>query len=64
MMTADIQEPPEVECELPCQACGCHAAFTAIAAPGARDNPLFLRCSACGKERTDLAAYYGELLDR
>ena len=50
--------PVELEFELPCQACGCHAVFTAIDHEGARVNPVFLRCCQCGAERTDLADLY------
>jgi hypothetical protein len=59
-MTEPLQ-PPEMEVELPCQACGCHAVFTAVAPPGERANPLYLRCCQCGRERTDLADLYNDL---
>lgn len=51
-------DPPELAFELPCQACGCHAVFTANAPLGARSSPLVLRCLQCGSERADLADFY------
>ena len=52
---------PSLE-ELPCPACGCHAPVTPdMAAMGERENPHFLRCSACGSERIDLSDYYGDV---
>ncbi len=46
--------PPEIKSELPCQDCGCRSMFTAVAPPGERSDPLFLRCCQCGREREDL----------
>ena len=50
-----LSEPPERDIPLPCQACGCHAVFTAIAPQ--RIEPIYLRCCACGAERRDLAVF-------
>jgi hypothetical protein len=44
----------------PCAACGSPDVFTAVAPPGEREQPLFLRCCQCGRERDDLADYYGD----
>jgi hypothetical protein len=44
----------------PCPACGCADVFTAVAARGEREQPLYLRCCQCGRERDDLADYYGD----
>lgn len=44
----------------PCSACGCPDVFTAVAPPGEREQPLFLRCCQWGRERDDLADYYGD----
>jgi len=45
----------------PCPACGCPDLFTAVAPPGEREQPLYLVCWRCGRERHDLADYYGDL---
>jgi hypothetical protein len=42
----------------PCPGCGCRDVFTAVAAPGEREQPLFRRCCECGRERDDLAEFY------
>jgi hypothetical protein len=49
--------PPEIEQVPPCRACGCHDVFTAIAPPGEREQPVYLRCCQCGRERDDLEFY-------
>jgi len=33
--------PLEIQSELPCQDCGCHTIFAAVAAPGERSNLFF-----------------------
>jgi hypothetical protein len=63
MKTHNARAPvdlPEIELQLPSQACGCHTAFTAIELTSARSNPVYLRCCKCGREWTDLAALYDE----
>jgi hypothetical protein len=50
---------PEIEFELPCQDCGCHTVFAAVASVGERSNPLFLRCCQCGRDREDLRDFAG-----
>jgi hypothetical protein len=54
--TPHIYQLPERVAPLPCQACGCGTVFAAVAPPGQRLNPFFLRCCQCGQERHDLAA--------
>jgi hypothetical protein len=49
--------PPEIEQVPPCPACACRAVFTAIAQPGKREQPVYLRCCQCGRERVDLEFY-------
>jgi hypothetical protein len=44
----------EIPLEPPCQSCGCGTVFAAVAPAGQRDNPVFLRCCQCGRERDDL----------
>ena len=44
----------EIEPVPPCRACGCRAVFQALARPGEREQPIYLRCCMCGRERTDL----------
>jgi hypothetical protein len=44
----------------PCPACGCSDIFTASAAPGTREMPLYPACCRCGRERDDLAAFYAD----
>lgn len=46
--------PPEIEHTPPCRACGCRAVFTAVAPPGEREQPVYLRCCECGRERADI----------
>lgn len=47
----------EIEQAPPCPVCDCRAVFQAIARPGERERPMFLRCFECGRERTDLEFY-------
>jgi hypothetical protein len=49
--------PPEIEQVPPCPTCACRSVFTAIAPPGKREQPVYLRCCQCGQERTDLEFY-------
>jgi hypothetical protein len=49
--------PPEIEQTPPCPTCVCRSVFTAIAPPGKREQPVFLRCCQCGRERADLEFY-------
>jgi hypothetical protein len=49
--------PPEIEHTTPCRACGCSDVFTAVAPPGEREQPVYLRCCDCGQERADLEFY-------
>ena len=44
----------------PCLCCGCAELFTAVAPPGAREQPLYLACCGCFRERDDLADWYGD----
>jgi uncharacterized Zn finger protein len=46
--------PPEIEQTLPCPHCAARAVFRAVARPGQREQPVFLRCCECGRERADL----------
>lgn len=41
----------------PCQACGCREVFCDLAPPGQREQPVYLRCCQCSRERTDLDFY-------
>ena len=50
---------PEMEFAAPSSACGARQVFTAVAPPGQRESPLYLRCCQCGRERDDLADFYG-----
>ena len=45
---------PEIEEAPPCPACGCRGVFTAMARPGQREQPVYLRCCECGRERADV----------
>ena len=54
-----LSEFSELDIPLPCQACGCHAVFTAVAPQ--RIEPIYLRCCACGAERRDLAVFEDDL---
>ena len=47
---------PELTCA-PCPACGSAEVFTAVARQGEREQPVFLRCCGCGRERADLEFY-------
>ena len=49
-------DPPQVELQLPCQACGCHAAFAAIARAGARSNSFPIRLATVVSGCLPLAA--------
>jgi hypothetical protein len=49
--------PPEIEQTAPCPTCACRSVFTAIAPPGRREQPVYLRCCECGGERADLEFY-------
>ena len=49
--------PPEIEQVPPCPVCACRSVFTAIAPPGKREQPIYLRCCECGRERADLEFY-------
>jgi hypothetical protein len=46
--------PPEIEQVPPCPACACRSVFAAVAPPGEREKPVYLRCCECGQERADL----------
>jgi uncharacterized Zn finger protein len=48
---------PEIEQTPPCPHCAARAVFRAIARPGERERPVFLRCCQCGHERADLEFY-------
>ena len=48
---------PETTAASPCPACGSHEVFRDLAPPGERERPVFLRCCACVRERTDLDFY-------
>jgi hypothetical protein len=41
----------------PCPVCGWGEVIAALAPPGQREQPVFLRCCACGNERADLEFY-------
>ena len=49
--------PPENEQTPPCPHCAARTVFRAIARPGERERPVFLRCCQCGRERADLEFY-------
>jgi hypothetical protein len=57
----DYIQPSEMEFDLPCQDCGCHAVFTAVAPAGHGDRPLFLRRGQWGTERAGLKAFYDSM---
>jgi hypothetical protein len=46
--------PPEIENAPPCPHCAARSAYAAVAPPGQRERPVFLRCCQCGQERADL----------
>jgi hypothetical protein len=46
--------PPEIEHAPSCPACGSRSVFHDLAAPGEREQPVYLRCCTCGRERDDL----------
>jgi len=46
--------PPEIDQTPQCLHCGARRAFRAIARPGEREQPVYLRCCECGRERADL----------
>jgi len=48
---------PEPEHPPPCPACGCRDVYSDMAPPGEREQPVFLRCCQCRRERTDLDFY-------
>jgi hypothetical protein len=52
-----MKATPEIEEAPPCPTCNCRAVFTALARPGEREQPVFLRCCDCGKERDDIEFY-------
>ncbi len=43
-----------------CAACGCREIVQALAPIGQREQPVFLRCCQCGRERDDLDFYEEE----
>jgi hypothetical protein len=45
---------PEIENVPPCSHCAGRSVFRAVAPPGEREQPIYLRCCECGIERTDL----------
>jgi uncharacterized Zn finger protein len=49
-----IYGPPEIEQTPPCPDCAARAVFRAVARPGQREQPVYLRCCECGRERADL----------
>jgi hypothetical protein len=49
--------PPEIEQTPPCPQCAARVVFRAVARPGQRERPVFLRCCECGLERADLEFY-------
>jgi hypothetical protein len=49
--------PPEIEQTPPCATCACRSVFSAVAPPGKREQPVYLRCCQCGRERADLEFY-------
>ena len=51
--------PPEISWT-PCPGCGFRDLFTAVAPPGEREQPLYLCCCDCGRERDDLVDFYGD----
>jgi uncharacterized Zn finger protein len=48
---------PELAPVTSCPRCGCREVFRAVARPGERERPVFLRCCRCGRERDDLEFY-------
>jgi hypothetical protein len=44
---------PEMTCT-PSLCSGYRGVFAALAPPGERERPVFLRCCQCGRERDDL----------
>lgn len=48
---------PEIDQAPPCPTCACRSVFTAIAPPGKRERPVYLRCCQCGQERADIEFY-------
>jgi hypothetical protein len=49
-----IEGDSELEVEEGCPGCGCRAVFAAVAPPGEREQPVYLKCCRCGRERDDL----------
>lgn len=45
---------PEMTVAAPCPACGCRDVFSDLARPGEREQPVYLRCCRCRRERDDL----------
>jgi len=45
---------PEIITTTPCRACGCRELFRDLAPPGEREQPVYLRCCWCHRERDDL----------
>ena len=54
---------PELIVETSCPWCAGRNVFRDLAPPGEREQPLFLRCCDCGRERDDLADFYVESTD-
>jgi hypothetical protein len=48
---------PEIETDTSCSGCGCHSVFAAVAPPGERERPIYMRCCECGVERADVEFY-------
>ena len=50
--------PPEIENTPPCPHCAGRAVFRADSLrPGEREQPVYLRCCECGRERADLEVF-------
>ena len=49
-----MHHEPEIVIDAPCDHCGCHAVFAAVAPPGERERSIYMRCCECGIERADV----------
>jgi hypothetical protein len=52
-----LSTTPDIEPVPPCPVCNCRAVFQAVAPTGQREQPIYLRCCECGRERADLEFY-------
>ena len=49
---------PEIKQQTPpCPHCAARAVFRAVARPGEREQPIYVRCCECGCERADLEVF-------